>query len=77
MSDLKLFRIKSEDVEELPSQSVALEKSLQNLIEKNLFYLKVNPDSIDQEKDFHRDVRKIGHFGTGNLEETIGSPEAF
>ena len=36
MSDLKLFRIKTGDVEELPSQSVALEKSLQNLIERGL-----------------------------------------
>ena len=36
MSDLKLFRIKTADAEELPSQSVSLEKSLQNLIEKNL-----------------------------------------
>lgn len=31
-------------------------------------YLKVDPDSIVIETDFTRDVRKIGHFGTGDLE---------
>ena len=36
MSDLKLFRLSSSDVTELPSSTVALEKSLQNLFEANL-----------------------------------------
>ena len=31
-------------------------------------YLKVDPDSITREDGFTRDVRKIGHFGTGDLE---------
>ncbi len=44
---------------------------------KILLYLKVNPDSIELENGFHRNVRKIGHFGTGDLEVTIDSPEAF
>ena len=44
---------------------------------KILLYLKLNPDSIVLEKNFTRDVRKIGHFGTGDLEVTIRSPEAF
>lgn len=34
-------------------------------------YLKVNPDSIQIENGFTRDVRNIGHFGTGDLEVTI------
>ncbi len=34
-------------------------------------YLKVNPDSIEIDQGFARDVRKIGHFGTGDLELTI------
>jgi predicted transport protein len=34
-------------------------------------YLKVNPDSVALENDFTRDVRNIGHFGTGDLEVTI------
>ena len=29
-------------------------------------YVKVNPDSIKREKGFTRDVRKVGHFGTGD-----------
>jgi predicted transport protein len=33
-----------------------------------LVYLKVNPDSVELEPGFSRDVRNIGHFGTGGLE---------
>ena len=36
MSDLKLFHIKDDGVTELPGEGMALEKSLQNLIEKNM-----------------------------------------
>ena len=38
-------------------------------------YLKVNPDSVNLEKGFSRDVRKIGHYGTGDLEITIQTIE--
>ena len=38
-------------------------------------FLKIDPDTIDLEEGFSRDVRKIGHFGTGDLELTIGSHE--
>ncbi|WP_373233371.1 DUF5655 domain-containing protein [Cohnella sp.] len=34
-------------------------------------YVKVNPDSITIEPGFTRDVRNIGHYGTGELEITI------
>lgn len=43
-----------------------------------LIYTKVNPDTIDlksYEKDFIRDVRKIGHYGTGDLEITVRSDD--
>jgi predicted transport protein len=40
-------------------------------------FLKIDPDTVDLEDGFSRDVRKIGHFGTGELELTIGSPEDF
>lgn len=43
--------------------------------EKIVIYLKVNPDSIELEKGFSRDVRNIGHFGTGDLEITIFNDE--
>lgn len=36
MSDIKLFRLKQDSVNELESRSVAVEKSLQNLIEKHM-----------------------------------------
>ncbi len=38
-----------------------------------LVYLKVNPDGVELEEGFVRDVRKIGHFGTGDLEIRMGS----
>jgi len=34
-------------------------------------FVKVNPDSVALEPGFTRDVRKIGHFGTGDLEIII------
>ena len=36
-----------------------------------LVYLKVDPDSLQLEEGFSRDVRSIGHFGTGDLEVRI------
>lgn len=42
---------------------------------KILVYVKVAPSSIELEKGFTRDVEKIGHFGTGNLEISIGSSD--
>lgn len=36
-----------------------------------LVYVKVDPDTITLEEGFTRDVRKIGHWGTGDLEITI------
>ena len=41
--------------------------------EQLLVYVKVNPDTIALESGFTRDVRKIGHFGTGDLEIRITS----
>jgi predicted transport protein len=42
-----------------------------------LIFLKVNPDSITLEEGFSRDVRSVGHFGTGDLELRISSYEDF
>lgn len=44
---------------------------------KLLVYVKVDPESIELEKGFTRDVKKIGHFGTGDLEISIGSMADF
>jgi predicted transport protein len=42
-----------------------------------LVYVKVNPDSITLESGFTRDVRTIGHFGTGELEIRIRTDDDF
>jgi predicted transport protein len=44
---------------------------LRNQLRKILVFVKVNPDTVQLEDGFTRDVRKIGHFGTGDLEITI------
>jgi predicted transport protein len=36
-------------------------------------FLKLNPDTVVLEPGFTRDVRKIGHFGTGDLEVSLRS----
>ncbi|MFG2504599.1 DUF5655 domain-containing protein [Streptomyces rubiginosohelvolus] len=38
-----------------------------------LVYLKLDPDLVTLEKGFTRDVRGIGHLGTGNLEVRLAS----
>jgi predicted transport protein len=38
-------------------------------------FIKLNPDEIQLEEGFTRDVRNIGHFGTGDLEITIRNKE--
>lgn len=43
--------------------------------EKILVFVKVDPSSITLEKGFTRDVSKIGHFGTGDLEITLTNSE--
>lgn len=38
-------------------------------------YVKVDPESLELQEGFTRDVRTIGHFGTGELEITLQSRE--
>jgi len=40
-----------------------------------LVYLKVDPDAVTLESGFSRDVRGVGHFGTGDLELRLSSPD--
>lgn len=40
-------------------------------------HVKVDPESITLEEGFTRDVREIGHFGTGDLEISIRTMEEF
>jgi len=48
-----------------------------NQSEKLLLFVKIDPDAVDllANQGFLRDVRNIGHFGTGDLEITIKSAE--
>ena len=38
-------------------------------------FVKVDPASVKLEPGFTRDVSKIGHYGTGNLEITLTTPD--
>lgn len=40
-----------------------------------LVFVKVNPDEVKLQEGFTRDVRNIGHFGTGDLEIRISTRE--
>jgi len=44
-----------------------------------LVFVKLDPDTVDLEKEkgFLRDMRKIGHFGTGDLEITVRTADDF
>lgn len=46
---------------------------VRNQLGKLLIYVRVSPDAVALEPGFSRDVRGIGHFGTGDLELTIQS----
>lgn len=50
---------------------------LRNQLGKLLVFVRVNPDTVDLEEGFTRDMRGIGHFGTGDLEISIGSMADF
>jgi predicted transport protein len=50
---------------------------IKTLERKLIVHVKVDPDTITLEDGFTRDVRNIGHFGTGDLEITIRSTEDF
>jgi predicted transport protein len=40
-----------------------------------VIWVKIDPDNVKLEEGFTRDVRKIGHWGTGDLEITIKNDE--
>ena len=41
------------------------------------FYLKLNLDKIKLEEGFTRNMRNIGHYGTGDLEIIIKDEQSF
>lgn len=58
-------------------------KKVQNLVcieiynKQIILYLKLNPEKIELEEGFTRDMRSVGHYGTGDLQVTIKSAEDF
>lgn len=42
--------------------------------DKLVLYLRLNPDQVDLIEGFTRDVREIGHWGTGDLEVMVRNP---
>lgn len=64
-------------IEETPKKYYIAYKTTQNFVcleaQKNklMLFLKLDPDKIKERPKQARDVRNIGHFGTGDLELTI------
>lgn len=46
---------------------------IRNQIGKVVVFVRINPDVVELVPGFTRDVRNVGHFGTGDLEITIQS----
>lgn len=46
-------------------------------IARLLLYVKLDPTTIGGLPSFARDVREIGHYGTGDLELSIRNPDDF
>lgn len=68
-----------DDVQKRPTRLYVAFRRLKNFVcvvlyrERLLLTLKLNPDSLSLEPGFSRDVREIGHWGTGDLELTLRS----
>jgi predicted transport protein len=64
-------------IEETPKKNYIAYKTSQNFVclqtyrRKLTLYLKLNPEEVDPKLKQGRDVRNIGHFGTGDFELTI------
>lgn len=68
-------------IEEVPKKHYIAYKGSQNIVcvqvqQRRLrLYLKVDPDTIDEMPDIARDVRDIGHYGTGDLELSVSNSD--
>lgn len=66
------------DIQEMPLEtSIAFKKNNENIAsvkihsESLVVFVKVDPDSITLEEGFTKDMRGIGHHGTGDLKITV------
>ena len=70
-------------MEETPKKFYVAYKISQNItcmeIQKQrlLLYVKLDPSSIGELPPLARDVREIGHYGTGDLELSVRNPADF
>jgi predicted transport protein len=72
-----------DDVEEVVTRFYIAFKRIKNFASvefrprdsRILVFLKVDPSTVTLEPGFTRDVRGVGHFGTGDLEVTLSSPQ--
>ena len=79
---LKSFNLAlGDDVQEKTLKNYIAFKRIRNFVcieaypqaGKLMLFLRLVPDDIEIEEGFSRDVREIGHFGTGDLELTVDS----
>lgn len=58
-------------------------KKIQNMVcieiysKQIILFLKLNPDTVTLEKNFTRDMRNVGHYGTGDLQVIIKNAKDF
>jgi predicted transport protein len=70
-------------IEEIPKKFYIAYKSSKNILcmeakGKNIkLFVKLKPSEVMEPPQCYRDVSKIGHYGTGDTEFTISTPEQF
>ena len=70
-------------IEEVPKKFYIAYKSSKNIVcmgakDKNIkLFVKLKPSEVTEPPKSYRDVSKIGHYGTGDVEFTISAPEQF
>ncbi len=80
--DIREFILGLDDsIEENPKKFYVAYKAIQNFVcmevkkGKVVLYLKLNPNELNGMPSNARDVREIGHYGTGDFELTVIKPE--
>lgn len=70
-------------IEEVPKKYYIAYKSSKNIVcmeakGKNIkLFVKLKPSEVNEPPQNYRDVSNIGHYGTGDVEFTISTPEQF
>jgi predicted transport protein len=80
--DLRQYILSLDDsIEEVPKKFYIAYKLTQNFVcmevqkKKVLLHLKLVPDDVQEMPKNARDMREVGHFGTGDFEVTVNTPE--